>query len=272
MQKLNLTKNKLNKKCYEVLKNIEILSFISKSKIENYIKFIISELEKKDDMKKLIPYIKKNWFKKNYEFFNYSELLEKSIGGDDKYLDKFYITNNISESLHAKLNFYLPKNVTNSEMFSLSLTKVLIDDTIKKDCIKRYDFKTRALIKIIEKFNLNENPKWINYKVFNTYEKELIINSSHNQSDYEINEIYKNINFDIDNEILELSQNKEEKLNSTSSNQDNSIKKNQEILNNIVNQEINYNVDNEGNIINKNNKNENFFYQSPEEVEDLDEE
>ena len=45
-------------------------------------------------------------------------------------------------------------------MFSLSLTKVLIDDTIKKNCIKRYDFKTRALIKIIEKFNLNENPKW----------------------------------------------------------------------------------------------------------------
>ena len=53
MQKLNLTKNKLNKKCYEVLKNIEILSFITKSKIENYIKFIISELEKKEDMKKL---------------------------------------------------------------------------------------------------------------------------------------------------------------------------------------------------------------------------
>ena len=79
------------------------------SEIENYIKFIISELEKKDDMKKLIPYIKKNWFKKNYEFFYFSELLEKSIGGDEKYLDKFYITNNISESLHAKLNFYLPK-------------------------------------------------------------------------------------------------------------------------------------------------------------------
>jgi hypothetical protein len=35
------------------IKNIEILSFITKSKIENYIKFIISELEKKEDMKKL---------------------------------------------------------------------------------------------------------------------------------------------------------------------------------------------------------------------------
>lgn len=54
-------------------------------------------------MKKLIPYLKNNLFKKNYEFFNYPELLEKSKGGDDKYLDKFYITNNISESLHAKL-------------------------------------------------------------------------------------------------------------------------------------------------------------------------
>ena len=59
MQKLNLTKNKLNNNCYEVIKNIEILSFIKKSKIENYIKFIISELEKKEDMNKLIPYLKK---------------------------------------------------------------------------------------------------------------------------------------------------------------------------------------------------------------------
>lgn len=40
-------------------------------------------------------------------------------------------------------------------MFSLSLTKVLIDDITKKNCIKRYNFKTRAIInKIIEKLIL----------------------------------------------------------------------------------------------------------------------
>jgi hypothetical protein len=77
MQKLNLTKNKLNKKCYEVLKNIEILSFITKSKIENYIKFIISELEKKEDMKKLIPYLKKNGLRKIMNFLTILNYLKR---------------------------------------------------------------------------------------------------------------------------------------------------------------------------------------------------
>jgi uncharacterized Fe-S cluster-containing radical SAM superfamily enzyme len=77
MQKLNLTKNKLNKKCYEVLKNIEILSFITKSKIENYIKFIISELEKKEDMKKLIPYLKKIGLRKIMNFLTILNYLKR---------------------------------------------------------------------------------------------------------------------------------------------------------------------------------------------------
>ena len=40
MKKLKLTKKRLNKKCYEILKNIEIISFIDKNKLNDYIKFI----------------------------------------------------------------------------------------------------------------------------------------------------------------------------------------------------------------------------------------
>ena len=130
-------------------------------------------------------------------------------------------------------------------MFSLSLTKVLIDDTIKKDCIKRYDFKTRALIKIIEKFNLNENPKCINYGIFKNFEKELITNSNLNKSEYEINEIYNNINLEVDKEILELSKNNNEKFNISSSNTDNKINNNSLNLNNIIAGEFKENSNNE---------------------------
>ena len=71
MKKLNITKKRLNKKCYEILKNIEILSFIDKNKLNGYIKFIYNKLEKDNEAKKLIPYLKKNWYDKNPDLYNY---------------------------------------------------------------------------------------------------------------------------------------------------------------------------------------------------------
>ena len=41
MKKLNLTKKILNKKCYELLKNIEILSFVDENKLNGSIKFFL---------------------------------------------------------------------------------------------------------------------------------------------------------------------------------------------------------------------------------------
>ena len=107
MKKLNLTKKRLNKKCYEILKNIEILSFIDKNKLNGYIKFIYNKLEKDNEAKKLIPYLKKNWYDKNPDLYNYSSILKykRDNEGINKYLERLYITNNISESLHGKLVF-----------------------------------------------------------------------------------------------------------------------------------------------------------------------
>ena len=47
MKKLKLTKKNLNNKCYEIIKNIEILSFIPKNKIPEYIENIFKEINNK---------------------------------------------------------------------------------------------------------------------------------------------------------------------------------------------------------------------------------
>ena len=72
-------------------------------------------------------------------------------------MEKFYNTNNIAESLHGKINFYLKKTSTTPGMFSIAMKKILIDDYIKNDKTIRYDLKKRTILKIIEDFSLNEN-------------------------------------------------------------------------------------------------------------------
>lgn len=79
--------------------------------------------------------------------FNFANLIDykkENIEGN-KYLDKLYLKNNISESLHSKINCYLPKYTTSSQNFSESMIKVFLDDTIKIESIKRHDIKSRAI-------------------------------------------------------------------------------------------------------------------------------
>ena len=73
----------------------------------------------------------------------------------------------------------------------------------------------------------------------------MITNSNLNKSEYEINEIYNNINLEVDNEILELSKNNNEKFNISSSNTDNKINNNSLNLNNIIAGEFKENSNNE---------------------------
>ena len=51
-------------------------------------------------------------FKKNNEEYNYSNIIKKYYDNEDK-LNRLYLTNNIIESLRSKLDYYLPKQVTN---------------------------------------------------------------------------------------------------------------------------------------------------------------
>jgi hypothetical protein len=74
-------------------------------------------------------------------------------------MGKIYITNNIVESINSKINFYLPKKVTSNIDFVKSLTNLIVKSKFNNNEGKRKDFITRSIIVIINKFNLNTNPK-----------------------------------------------------------------------------------------------------------------
>ena len=80
-----------------------------------------------------------------------------------------YLTNNIVESLHSKLNFYLPKHKTNKYNFIYAIQNIIFNDSIKLSNICRFDYKTKALILLIEKEKLNDACKWIKYDNFIDY-------------------------------------------------------------------------------------------------------
>ena len=48
---------------------------------------------------------------------------------DNTFFHKLYLTNNISEPINAKLNYYLQKKTTNNKDFLNSITKVLINNS-----------------------------------------------------------------------------------------------------------------------------------------------
>ena len=88
---------------------------------------------------------------------------------------KIYFTNNIYESIHAKI----PKHISESK-----ITKNAFRDTIDyiindygfhmSNCIRK-DYISRTLILITKKFNLNMNPKIIDFETFNKELKNTII-------------------------------------------------------------------------------------------------
>ena len=69
----------MNKKSYEILKNIEILSFIEQNKLKEYIDFIVDKLNKDKEYKPLATYLNSNWFNQNYDLFNFSILKNYKI-------------------------------------------------------------------------------------------------------------------------------------------------------------------------------------------------
>ena len=59
-------------------------------------------------------------------------------------------------------------------MFSSAMKKILADDYIRNDKTTIYDFRTRAILKIIEDFALNEKQIWIKFKIIKDYENNMI--------------------------------------------------------------------------------------------------
>jgi hypothetical protein len=72
------------------------------------------------------------------------------------------------------LNFYLPKRVSNPDIFIKSITKYLLNEDFKENKIKRCDYITKAILLMIKDLNLNANLKWIPYVDIAKYHQKCI--------------------------------------------------------------------------------------------------
>ena len=106
----------MNKECTEILNNIELICFIEKNIIESYKKFINDKLKNMQDYKEFLKYLNSYWFKKPDNEYNFSDILQKFEGNIGN-LNTFYFTNNISESIHVKINYYLPRHISSEYNF-----------------------------------------------------------------------------------------------------------------------------------------------------------
>ena len=125
--KSGICKKKLNKNVVEILRNIEIIALTDKINIKKYKEIIINNLKDRDNLTKFLKYLKEYLFKLNESTYNYEELIkykneEKyqnnyNDNNDNIYFKKLYLTNNICESINAKLNYYLPRKAQIIKIF-----------------------------------------------------------------------------------------------------------------------------------------------------------
>ena len=109
MKEVKLIKSKIGKYNFEILRNAELVCFINPKLIGKYSKFLKEKL-KKDEEILFYNYLEKTWLKKDYKIYNYYAIIDDN-NNDDKNLimNHIFLTNNIEESLHSKINFYIPK-------------------------------------------------------------------------------------------------------------------------------------------------------------------
>ena len=122
-------------------------------------------------------------------------------------MDKIYFTNNICETIHSKINYYLPKKSTNIKDFILCLTKIFINcNNIENNLIK-HDYISRTLLILIKKYDLNKNPKWITFNEYITENKKLtkkFVDENHHTDIRELINLINNINLGKnDDEIID---------------------------------------------------------------------
>ena len=127
--------------------------------------------------------------KKYRSLFNYSNLIKDIIRIKKKYqneygnshsekqlisilksLEKVYVTNNICETIHSKLSKFLGNKPITKNLFRDTLNYVFNNYAFNNKKIVRKDYITRTIIIIIEKYELNNKPKFITY---NEFKKEL---------------------------------------------------------------------------------------------------
>ena len=104
MKELKIFKQKINKLGFEILLNIQIISFIKPNLITKYLTFLKSNLKSSNECK-LFNYLEKYWIKLNgSESINYYDFI-KNIK-NEKGLEYLYITNIYLEYLITYRNIY----------------------------------------------------------------------------------------------------------------------------------------------------------------------
>ena len=56
-----------------------------------------------------------------------------------------------------------------NKFYATNNKKLFLDNSIKQSNVLRNDYKNRAILEIISEMNLNEEPKWIDSKIFKDY-------------------------------------------------------------------------------------------------------
>ena len=110
-------KKKLNKKAVEIIRNLELLVFLDKKNIIDFESIIIKEISKIKNSSKFINYLKTYIFKIINNGYNYSKIINEYLEGNNHSIEKLYLTNNICESINAKLNYYLPRKAQIIKIF-----------------------------------------------------------------------------------------------------------------------------------------------------------
>jgi len=257
LSRIGFTSKKLNKISIEIIRNVELLCFIKKINIQTYKDLILNKLKDNQKLKLFVNYLQNYVFKLNPSVYNYEELINIKKSDDDTdniFLQKFYSTNNIVESINSKINFYLPKTSTNNKNFLDSISKIIINNTFEKKEIIRRDFVTRSLFFLIDELDLNNKPKWITYDEYKNALKKIINKYESNYNEEEVNNYIKMINDQEDKGESDNLSNNNIKI-------DNNINKEEDISNNM-DLDFSFNVDNEDNDKVK----EEEYYNSSEEI------
>ena len=95
---------------------------------------------------------------KNSELYNFSFILYYAKNKDKvNYLKNLYLTNNIEESIHSKINYNLPKKNTTNSDFIFTVENIFINEQFKNKKLILYDYVSQTLLPIIDDLNFKKS-------------------------------------------------------------------------------------------------------------------
>ena len=207
LKKIDGNKKGLNKETSNILNNIELICFIDEEKVEGFKKFIIENLKRLNHYQDFINYLNSSWFKRKNTDYNFSNTIKK-FSSNNEALNKIYFTNNIAESIHSKINYFLPRHISTEYNFINTLNNVLISNHINNSNIIRKDFKSRSLINLIKNESINQKFQWLDNSLFKQYLTNYINNELKDNEKDENENLIKYI--EEDENILNNEDNKDE--------------------------------------------------------------